>query len=88
MASMIAAQDGCENGFDPVQGQIWSAGIGRNVPFLDASVELLPIATARYASPGEIAGAARLPAWTTGTGKRAELSNRPLAHQWKILTLA
>jgi hypothetical protein len=80
MASMIAAQDGCENGFEPVQGQIWSAGIGRNVPFFDASVELLPIATARYASPDEIAGAA--------TGKRAELSDRPLAHQWKILTLA
>jgi hypothetical protein len=56
------------------------------VPFFDASVELLPIAAARYASPDEIAGAARLPAWTTG--KRAELSNRPLAHQWKILTLA
>jgi hypothetical protein len=58
------------------------------VPFFDASVELLPIAAARYASPDEIAGAARLPAWTTGTGKRAELSDRPLAHQWKILTLA
>jgi hypothetical protein len=53
-----------------------------------SGVELLPIATARYASPDEIADAARLPAWTTGTGKRAELSDRPLAHQWKILTLA
>jgi hypothetical protein len=44
------------------------------VPFFDASVELLPIAAARYASPDEI--------------QRAELSDQPLAHWWKILTLA
>jgi hypothetical protein len=84
MARMIAALDGCENGFDPVQGQ---GPVSRNVLFF-ASAELLPISTARYASPDEIAAAARLPAWKTGTGTRAELSDRPLAHQWKILTLA
>jgi hypothetical protein len=60
---MIAALDGCANGFDPVQGQ---GLVSRHRPqraFFDTSVELLPIAAARYASPDEIAGAARLPAW-------------------------
>jgi NAD(P)-dependent dehydrogenase (short-subunit alcohol dehydrogenase family) len=37
----IAALDGCENGFGPVQGLVNSAGIGRDVPFFDTSVELL-----------------------------------------------
>jgi NAD(P)-dependent dehydrogenase (short-subunit alcohol dehydrogenase family) len=39
-ASVIAALDGCEAGFGPVRGLVNSAGIGRDVPFFDTSVEL------------------------------------------------
>lgn len=39
-ASVIAALDGCENGFGPVRGLVNSAGIARDVPFFDTSVEL------------------------------------------------
>jgi NAD(P)-dependent dehydrogenase (short-subunit alcohol dehydrogenase family) len=39
-ASVMAAIDGCEAGFGPIRGLVNSAGIGREVPFLDTSVEL------------------------------------------------
>jgi NAD(P)-dependent dehydrogenase (short-subunit alcohol dehydrogenase family) len=39
-ASVIAGLDGCEDGFGPVRGLVNSAGIGRDVPFFDTSVEL------------------------------------------------
>jgi len=39
-ASVIAALGGCEDGFGPVRGLVNSAGIGRDVPFFDTSVEL------------------------------------------------
>jgi NAD(P)-dependent dehydrogenase (short-subunit alcohol dehydrogenase family) len=39
-ASVMAAIDGCEAGFGPIRGLVNSAGIGRDVPFLDTSVEL------------------------------------------------
>ena len=38
--SVIAALDGCEDGFGPVRGLVNSAGIGADVPFFDTSVEL------------------------------------------------
>lgn len=38
--SVLAALDGCEDGFGPVRGLINSAGIGADVPFFDTSVEL------------------------------------------------
>jgi NAD(P)-dependent dehydrogenase (short-subunit alcohol dehydrogenase family) len=39
-ASVIAGLDGCEQGFGPVRGLVNSAGIARDVPFFDTSVEL------------------------------------------------
>jgi len=39
-ASVIAGLDGCEDGFGPVRGLVNSAGIARDVPFFDTSVEL------------------------------------------------
>src|SRR6202171_5751550 len=39
-ASVIAALHDCETGFAPVRGLVNSAGIGRDVPFFDTSVEL------------------------------------------------
>jgi NAD(P)-dependent dehydrogenase (short-subunit alcohol dehydrogenase family) len=39
-ASVIAALQNCEAGFGPVRGLVNSAGIGRDVPFFDTSVEL------------------------------------------------
>jgi NAD(P)-dependent dehydrogenase (short-subunit alcohol dehydrogenase family) len=39
-ASVIAALDGCEDGFGPVRGLVNSAGIARDVPFFETSVEL------------------------------------------------
>jgi NAD(P)-dependent dehydrogenase (short-subunit alcohol dehydrogenase family) len=39
-ASVIAALDGCEDGFGPVRGLVNSAGIGRDTPFFDTSVEV------------------------------------------------
>ena len=39
-ASVIAALDGCEDGFGPVRGLVNSAGIGRDTPFVDTSVEV------------------------------------------------
>jgi NAD(P)-dependent dehydrogenase (short-subunit alcohol dehydrogenase family) len=45
-ASVIAALDGCEAGFGPVRGLVNSAGIGRDVPFFDTSVELFRMAAA------------------------------------------
>jgi NAD(P)-dependent dehydrogenase (short-subunit alcohol dehydrogenase family) len=39
-ASVIAALHDCETGFGPVRGLVNSAGIGRDVPFFDTSVEL------------------------------------------------
>ena len=39
-ASVIAGLDGCEEGFGPVRGLVNSAGIARDVPFFDTSVEL------------------------------------------------
>jgi NAD(P)-dependent dehydrogenase (short-subunit alcohol dehydrogenase family) len=39
-ASVMAALDGCEAGFGPIRGLVNSAGIGRDVPFFDTSVEL------------------------------------------------
>jgi NAD(P)-dependent dehydrogenase (short-subunit alcohol dehydrogenase family) len=39
-ASVIAGLDGCEAGFGPVRGLVNSAGIARDVPFFDTSVEL------------------------------------------------
>ncbi len=37
-ASVIAALDGCEQGFGPVRGLVNSAGVGLDVPFFDTSV--------------------------------------------------
>ena len=39
-ASVIAGLDGCERDFGPVRGLVNSAGIAREVPFFDTSVEL------------------------------------------------
>jgi NAD(P)-dependent dehydrogenase (short-subunit alcohol dehydrogenase family) len=39
-ASVVAGLDGCEAGFGPVKGLVNSAGIARDVPFFDTSVEL------------------------------------------------
>ena len=39
-ASVIAALDGCEAGFGPIRGLVNSAGIGRDTPFFDTSVEV------------------------------------------------
>lgn len=39
-ASVIAGLDGCEDGFGPVRGLVNSAGIARDVPFFDTSVEV------------------------------------------------
>ncbi|MGO4715378.1 SDR family NAD(P)-dependent oxidoreductase [Bradyrhizobium sp. 2TAF24] len=39
-ASVIAGLQGCETGFGPVRGLVNSAGIGRDVPFFDTSVQL------------------------------------------------
>jgi NAD(P)-dependent dehydrogenase (short-subunit alcohol dehydrogenase family) len=39
-ASVIAALKGCEAGFGPVHGLVNSAGMARDVPFFDTSVEL------------------------------------------------
>src|SRR5438105_3926475 len=39
-ASVHAALEGCEAGFGPVRGLVNSAGIARDVPFFDTSVEL------------------------------------------------
>jgi NAD(P)-dependent dehydrogenase (short-subunit alcohol dehydrogenase family) len=39
-ASVIAGLDGCEDGFGPVRGLVNSAGIARDVPFFETSVEL------------------------------------------------
>ncbi|MBC7577352.1 MAG: SDR family oxidoreductase [Tardiphaga sp.] len=39
-ASVIAGLTDCETGFGPVRGLVNSAGIGRDVPFFDTSVEL------------------------------------------------
>jgi NAD(P)-dependent dehydrogenase (short-subunit alcohol dehydrogenase family) len=39
-ASVIAALHDCETGFGPVRGLVNSAGIGRDAPFFDTSVEL------------------------------------------------
>src|SRR6266478_4758395 len=39
-ASVIAGLDDCEDGFGPVRGLVNSAGIARDVPFFDTSVEL------------------------------------------------
>jgi NAD(P)-dependent dehydrogenase (short-subunit alcohol dehydrogenase family) len=38
--SVIAGLKGCEDGFGEVRGLVNSAGIGRDVPFFDTSVEL------------------------------------------------
>src|SRR4051794_14304464 len=39
-ASVLAALDGCEDGFGPVRGLVNSAGIGRDTPFFETSVEV------------------------------------------------
>jgi NAD(P)-dependent dehydrogenase (short-subunit alcohol dehydrogenase family) len=39
-ASVLAGLDGCEAGFGPVRGLVNSAGIGRDTPFFDTSVEV------------------------------------------------
>jgi NAD(P)-dependent dehydrogenase (short-subunit alcohol dehydrogenase family) len=39
-ASVIAGLKGCEDGFGPVRGLVNSAGIGRDVPFFETSVQL------------------------------------------------
>ena len=39
-ASVIAGLDGCEDGFGPVRGLVNSAGIGRDMPFFDTSVDV------------------------------------------------
>ena len=39
-ASVIAALDGCEDGFGPVRGLVNSAGIGCDTPFFETSVEV------------------------------------------------
>jgi NAD(P)-dependent dehydrogenase (short-subunit alcohol dehydrogenase family) len=39
-ASVIAGLEGCEDGFGPVRGLVNSAGIGRDVPFFETSVQL------------------------------------------------
>jgi NAD(P)-dependent dehydrogenase (short-subunit alcohol dehydrogenase family) len=38
--SVIEGLDGCEDGFGPIRGLVNSAGIGRDVPFFETSVEL------------------------------------------------
>jgi NAD(P)-dependent dehydrogenase (short-subunit alcohol dehydrogenase family) len=38
--SVLAGLDGCEDGFGPVRGLVNSAGIGRDTPFFDTSVEV------------------------------------------------
>jgi NAD(P)-dependent dehydrogenase (short-subunit alcohol dehydrogenase family) len=39
-ASVIAALDGCEDGFGPVRGLVNSAGIGRDTPFFETTVKV------------------------------------------------
>jgi NAD(P)-dependent dehydrogenase (short-subunit alcohol dehydrogenase family) len=39
-AGVVAGLDGCEDGFGPIRGLVNSAGIARDVPFFDTSVEL------------------------------------------------
>jgi len=39
-AAVLAALDGCEDGFGPVRGLVNSAGIGRDTPFFETSVEV------------------------------------------------
>jgi NAD(P)-dependent dehydrogenase (short-subunit alcohol dehydrogenase family) len=39
-ASVLAALNGCEDGFGPVRGLVNSAGIGRDTPFFETSVEV------------------------------------------------
>jgi NAD(P)-dependent dehydrogenase (short-subunit alcohol dehydrogenase family) len=38
--SILASLKGCEDGFGPVRGLVNSAGIGRDVPFFETSVQL------------------------------------------------
>src|SRR6202161_3958781 len=39
-SSVIAGLDGCEEGSGPVRGLVNSAGIGRDTPFFDTSVDV------------------------------------------------